>query len=74
MDAIGSQLTDLGKAVEAISDRVVAEFVSNRAVVDVASCAVQDVASYEVPEFVDLLYLDTHAVEVVHNQSLQMFD
>ena len=38
MDVIGSQLTDLGIAVEAIPDRVVADFVSNRAVVDFADC------------------------------------
>lgn len=74
MDAIGSQLTDLGIAVEAVPDRVVADFVSNRAVVDFADCAAQDVASCDVPEFVDLLTLDTHIVEEVHDQSLQIFD
>jgi hypothetical protein len=74
MDAIGSQLTDLGIAVEAIPDRVVADFVSNRAGVDFADCAFQDVASCDVPEFVDLLNLHTHTVEVAHDQSLQMFD
>ena len=74
MDVIGSQLTDLGIAVKAIPDRVVADFVSNPAGVDVEDCAFQDVAGCDVPEFVDLLNLHIHIVEVAHDQSLQMFD
>ena len=71
MDAIASQLTDLGIAVEAIPDRVVADFVSNRAVVDFPDCAFQEVASCDVPEFVDLLNLHTQTIEADQDH---MFD
>ena len=70
MGNIETQLSDLSIAVEAIPNRVVADFVSNRVALDFADCAFQDVATCDVPEYVDLLNISID--EVAHDQSLDL--